>query len=109
MRSVTATLDKADIPFTQFMLPDGRRVETSISRPTAIGDTAQRLIESGHEFQVEMLTTGEISVTCFNVADEQDIAIEICPNGPEVPLAVDKVVAAAAEVVDGAVGREGKT
>lgn len=94
---MAATLEKVEIPFTQFMLPNGRRESTSIARPAAIADVAQRLIDSGHEFHVEMLTTGEISITCFNVADEVDIAIEVCPNGPEVPLAVDLVVATANE------------
>jgi hypothetical protein len=39
------------------------------------------------------LTTGEVSLACET--EEEDIAIEICPNGPEVPGAVDRMIRAA--------------
>ena len=81
------------ILFTQYMRPDGRKVPTEIDRPIRIHRKAIDLMEIGCTFESEVLTTGEISLT---VAYEgEDIAIEICPNGPEVLDAVDKLILSA--------------
>jgi hypothetical protein len=37
-----------------------------------------------------MLTTGEISLTIAD--DDGDVDIEVVPNGPEVPAAVDRLI-----------------
>jgi hypothetical protein len=85
------------IPFTQYMLPDGRKVPVSVERPAEIEGMAQQFIEMGGRFECEMLSTGQISLTavCEIDGEEQDAEIEICANGPSVPDAVDRLVRSA--------------
>lgn len=78
------------VPFFQFLRPDGRATLTHIMRPEAVADKARAIIEAGFRFESEILTTGEAS---FTISDQDgDYAVEICPNGPEVLDAVDKLV-----------------
>lgn len=81
-----------EIPFTQFLRPDGRKREVRIERPTPVARAALRLIEAGYRFECEELSTGHASLTVVDPKDEVDIAIEVVPNGPEVPGAVDRLV-----------------
>ena len=79
-----------DIPFTQFLLPDGRQKAVTIDRPREVAERVQFMIKMGCRFEIEMLSTGEISLAVEHGDDTY--AIEIVPNGPEVPLAVDRIV-----------------
>jgi hypothetical protein len=83
---------KDSIPFTQYLMPNGERRSIEIKRPEDIYEKAMDIIKAGHCFEAEMLRTGEISLTIFNVAEEEDVDIEVIANGPEVPLAVDRMV-----------------
>lgn len=95
------------IPFTQFLMPDGRQVPVMISRPAEIEQQARAIIERGYTFEIEMLRTGEVSmeiikrVPPFIDQDDEVIASELCHNGPTageslgVPEAVDRMVKAA--------------
>ena len=80
----------ADIPFTQYLRPDGRRAEVSIERPDEISTLANRIIERGFRFECEHLTTGHASLTIADANDDHDI--EVASNGPDVPLAVDRMI-----------------
>jgi len=82
------------IPFTQYLRPDGRQVPVSIERPADIEKLAYEFIEKGGRFTAEMLITGQVSFAAEYPVDgeSQDIAIEICPNGPEAFDAVDNCV-----------------
>ena len=85
------TASTAEIPFTQFMRPDGRAVPVFIARPQPIVEKAQRIIASGYRFECEHLSDGHVSLTIAN--DKRgDVDIEVVPNGPEVPVAVDRLV-----------------
>lgn len=84
-----------NIPFTQFLRPHGERTPVTIDRPDSTAKQAADLIARGYEFHIEELTTGEVSMTCFWPQDEEDIAIEVCDNGPPVPPAIDRLVASA--------------
>jgi hypothetical protein len=86
------------IPFTQYLRPNGRRRDVEIDRPSDIEALARQFIESGGRYECEHLTTEEASLTAVKEIDgeEQDVAIEIVPNGPEVPAAVDRLVRASA-------------
>ena len=80
-----------DIPFTQYKYPDGRKVPLEVDRPFRIWAKAMALIAQGFRFEAEVLqTTGEVSLTIAD--DEEDLAIEVCSNGPEVLTAVDKLI-----------------
>lgn len=80
------------IPFTQYMMPDGRKTYHEVKRPPEIEEMAHRVIADGLRFESEVLSTGEVSITVFDPRIEEDVAIEICPNGPEIRAATDKLV-----------------
>lgn len=82
------------IPFTQYLRPDGRRRQSLIDRPGPIEAAAHRLIAAGYVLEAEVLTTGEVSFTVQKKGDDDcpPLAHEICPNGPGVEAAVDKLI-----------------
>lgn len=80
----------ADIPFIQYLRPDGRKVEVSIDRPDEIAGLADRIIERGYRFECEHLSTGHASLTIAGADDDEDI--EVVRNGPDVPVAIDRMV-----------------
>lgn len=79
-----------EIPFTQYLRPDGQRADVTIDRPPQIAELAQRIMASGFCFECEHLTTGHASLTI--AGPEGDEAIELVVNGPGVPDAVDRLV-----------------
>ena len=81
------------ILFTQHMMPDGHKKSVEIDRPTEIEAVARTLITDGCSFEIEMLSTGWISMTCE--CGDEVLSHFICPNGPDVPLTVDRLVKAA--------------
>lgn len=79
-----------DIAFTQYLRPNGRRTEVTIDRPDDIASLAQKIVERGFRFECEELTTGHASLTIAGPDDDEDI--EVVKNGPEVPIAVDRMI-----------------
>ena len=83
------------VEITQYMRPDGR----AVLMLTDINDAFEapyRVIQGrGWRLAAEHLTTGEISITLEDLATEEDLAGEVIPNGPEVPRAIERVLAAA--------------
>lgn len=90
------------IPFTQYLLPHGEKRAESIERPADIEALAQRFIDAGGRFECEVLRTGQISLTAVYPIDgePQDVEIELCSNGPDVPLRVDALVRRSAAHID---------
>lgn len=80
----------AEIPFKQFMQPDGRSADVRINRPDDISAKAEKIIALGYRFECEVLATCEISLTISGNDGDEDI--EVVSNGPEVPLAVDRMI-----------------
>ena len=79
--------------FTQYLRPDGRKRFVTIERSGDVEAMAERLVKIGARFEVEQLTTGEVSLECILQTDEpQILSSAICANGPGVPEAVDKLV-----------------
>jgi len=72
----------------QFMRPDGRQVERTVELPKQFEPNYLNMINSGCRFESEVLSTGEVSLTLANTAEEEDVDIEVVENGPEVPLAL---------------------
>lgn len=93
-------MPETEIPFTQYLRPNGRKRVVSIERPAEIVEAAHRLIKAGYRFEVEELSTGHASLTVVDPDDEGDVAIAVVPNGPEVPAAVDRIVAEATKHMD---------
>jgi len=73
--------------FTQYLLPDGRKRPMYINVDHETGSKANQLIGAGCHFDVEILSTGMISLTCE--CDEDMIGIQLSKNDPEI---VDKTV-----------------
>lgn len=73
------------IPFTQFMLPNGARRSIEIERPEAITEKAEAIIKAGFRFEVEILSTGHVSLTI--TGDNIDVAIRVVSNGFAVAVA----------------------
>lgn len=84
------------IPFTQYLLPDGR------TRPITWECTsheqevkAKALLEAKVRFESEMLQTGQVSFTVEitdNQGEEQTLAHEISANDESVIQAVEQLV-----------------
>ena len=83
-----------DIPFTQYLRPDGRKVPVFIDRPENISSKAAAIIDAGNRFECEQLMTGQISLTVVGERDgeEQDLDIEVVANNEAVPAAIDRMV-----------------
>lgn len=84
--------DEAMMPvhFTQYLTPDGRRRSAIVLRPTHVAQKAQELLDAGLHLEAEVLSTGEVSFTI--ASNDEDLAIELAQNGPDVPKAVDKLI-----------------
>lgn len=90
------------IPFTQFLMPDGRKRRIVINRPAVIEALAARIIADGYRFEIEMLQTGEVSMEIVKDVPEPEpddcLGGIICVNGPSangilgVPESVDKLI-----------------
>jgi hypothetical protein len=88
----------ADIPFTQYLMPNGRKSPVLIDRPDDVAAKAQAIIERGYRFECEMLSDYRtVSLTITD--DDDDHEIEVCPNGPEVPKRIDAMVLRFAEKI----------
>jgi hypothetical protein len=82
------------ITFTQYLRPDGRKKEVYIERPTEVEARAAELQALGYKLECEVLGVEpplpDVSLTISD--GQQDVAIELCCNGPEVPTAVDRLI-----------------
>lgn len=85
-------MQTAEIPFTQYVLPDGRRRQTSIEVAADVAEKAGSIISRGLRFECEVLSTGHVSLTIFDPEEEDDVAIEVLPNGPGIREAVEAMV-----------------
>lgn len=80
------------IPFTQYMRPDGHRVPQFIDLDATTEEKSANLIAQGFRFEIEVLTTGEVSMTIVHDDYGCDVAIRVCPNGPQVPAKVAEMI-----------------
>jgi hypothetical protein len=78
------------IPFTQYLRPDGRERAVEVDMPLPIEHLAFTFIKAGGRYECEELRTGSVVFTA--VYGDDDIAMEICQNGPDVPYAVEMIV-----------------
>ena len=78
------------VKVTQYLMPDGRQKQIT----TRLLKTSEKdyldMLKAGYYFEIEMLRTGLISVTITK--DEDDIDIEVIPNGHEVQEAMAKML-----------------
>jgi hypothetical protein len=81
------------VEVVQYMRPDGRAVLMHTDICDAFEAPYRAIKMRGWRLAAEHLTTGDISITVED--EEQDFAAEIVPNGPEVPRAIERVIAEA--------------
>jgi len=83
-----------EIPFTQFLRPDGRRKDTWIDMPVEVELQARRFIEEGGSYTSEILPGNDVSLCAeFTVDGErQDVVCIIVLNGPDVVAGVTRLV-----------------
>ena len=83
------------VSFTQFLRPDGRRREVTIDVPADIAESADTLISMGARLEIEVLLDGTVSATIERYKKNRGtevLAIELCNNGPEVPIAINRLI-----------------
>ena len=91
------------IPFTQYMRPTGRQVDTvfdSSELGDDISDKAKALLEAGCKFESEVLSTGEVHMDCQDI-DGELLANVLADNGPVVVEKVGKLVEEAWQILNG--------
>lgn len=78
--------------FTQYLAPHGRRQTISIDVNREVETKAAELVAAGWDFEIEVLVNlgGMINMDCCD--NDEQLACEMCPNGPEVPGTVEKLV-----------------
>lgn len=87
-----------EIPFTQYLMPNGRKTTVTIDRPDDIADKAHNIISHGYRFECEMLFDySTVSLTISD--DDDDHEIEVCQNGPDVPKRIDAMILRFAEKI----------
>jgi len=84
-----------EVPFIQYIRPDGRRQPIMMDRPQGLYLKAMRLIEAGFSFTAEELPGGIVSLTCVDPEDEHDIAIVLCHDKKQLGMKVDELIEAA--------------
>jgi hypothetical protein len=94
VRSSTQAVTDKGIPFTQFLMPNGRKEQVWIKRPAPIEEKAAAILAKGLRFECEMLSDyATIHLTISDPAEGEDVAVKLCSNGPAVPDAVDSLIA----------------
>jgi hypothetical protein len=79
------------IPFTQYLLPNGRQKQTAVAVAPDVADMARTIIARGLRFECEVLQTGIVSFTITD-PEEGDLEIELVSNGPGVVEAIEMMV-----------------
>jgi hypothetical protein len=87
---------EADMLFTQFLFPKGKRQTVVIDMPPEIETKAEELQQSGWSFEIECSPdTQMVHMDCGD--GDEPIASRICQNGPDVPVKVAELVNTAHE------------
>ena len=76
-------------------MPNGRRKEIYIDRPKDIENKAHILQKAGWSFEIEMLSTGTISMEICRKNEDwsmRTLSSKLCDNSPGIEKAVDEMV-----------------
>lgn len=89
------------LPFAQYLRPNGRKSAVNAPCTKEIYDLGNTFLDKGGKYEVEVLTTGHISMTASYVVkgEPQDIAIEICDNNEAVHTALEKLVKSSVDYI----------
>lgn len=79
------------IPFTQYVLPHGRKKPVSVAVDLPTYERSKEIIASGLAFECEVLGNGTVSLTITD-PEHGDLDIRLAKNGPDVLGAVKSLV-----------------
>ena len=82
---------KPAIPFTQYLMPYGERRPAFYDCAPELAQQAAALLNAGCTFEIELLTTGLVSMSVTQ--GEIQVAHKLCDNGPGIEKHVEKMVA----------------
>lgn len=80
------------VPFTQYILPNGRREQMMFETDEAHATKAAIIREHGFEFEIEVLGDGAVSATIADHLNEEDVEICIASNGPPIAREIEKMI-----------------
>jgi len=83
-----------EIPFTRYTLPNGKTSNYMFQTTRSdVYDKAKSILSTGtYKFEIEILTTGEVSATIHNKETEVDVAIAVELNVPELAEAIEQMI-----------------
>jgi hypothetical protein len=86
-------IDAYEVPFTQFILPNGRRETTYFETSEEVYTKAMKMIEAELSFEIELLRTGHVHATITDHrTDIGDIKSVVCNNGPDVVTKINDMI-----------------
>jgi len=90
-----------NIPFTQHLRPDGRKRPLTVDAPTELEAEVKKLLEAGVTFSAEVLRTEYAYNIALYIEKGADLlAMELCPNGPEILEALKRLITRAVAVLN---------
>ena len=81
-----------EIPVTQFLRPNGRRVQVWAPVPDGREEKVQRLLEEGLVFSAEVLTSGNVAVYVGKSLEDDDELCELGGNDETVNDAMARLI-----------------
>jgi hypothetical protein len=82
----------ADVPFTQYVPPNGRREPVVFETDDAHAEKAQAIRDRGFDFEIEVLRTGDVSATIADPILEEDVEIVVAKNGPPIASGIEAMI-----------------
>lgn len=79
------------VEFTEYR-PNGRQEQQHLELPDDVAAIAKQIAANGFRFEAEMLMTGHVSLTIADPVIEEDVAIELFRNGPEIHARAEKMI-----------------
>lgn len=81
------------IKFTQFVRPRGDKRAVEFNASPGAEALAKELVGAGWSFECEVLMNGEVHLDCCD--EEEQLSNQVCENGPEVVVAVERLIKSA--------------
>lgn len=88
-------VDEVYVPFTQYLRPNGVARDVGVTMPDQYKSKIDAITEAGALFEIEVLTTGDVSMTVewkTPIDEYETIAHELSPNSPEIDAALVRLV-----------------
>ncbi len=80
-----------EVEFTQYLMPNGRQVKVTININDNLAEQVSLIRAAGVRLTTEVLRTGQVSFAIEH-SEGGDFDSELVANGPDVPIAVDRLI-----------------